>query len=92
MLPLPWTFTWGGKNSNFDAGLYVESADNKAIKLHISNSLIGGTVRSGIEFWENVQLSADSTGNDLQAISVSTTGGSSADVTQTATLRKGRRP
>ncbi|HLN64952.1 MAG TPA: copper amine oxidase N-terminal domain-containing protein [Symbiobacteriaceae bacterium] len=106
---------WGGKDEDYSAGLYAESAEGKVVKFLLAKSLITGAVRSGMEFYENVQMRPESTGNyfeangwpirlfpdaigylpsgqtftgnDQQIISVSITGGSSADVTRSATWR-----
>jgi hypothetical protein len=54
---------WGGGDEDYSAGLYAESNGAKVVKFQVSNSLITGAARSGMEFWGNVQIKTESTGN-----------------------------
>lgn len=57
----------GGKDENYEAGLYAEGTEGKLVKLTVSKSLITGAARSAMEFYENVQLTPESTGNRFES-------------------------
>ncbi len=54
---------YGGLNEDNSAGLYVDSQGGKTVKFQLSNSLIMGAAQSGMEFYGNVQMRPESTGN-----------------------------
>ncbi|HWI50851.1 MAG TPA: copper amine oxidase N-terminal domain-containing protein [Symbiobacteriaceae bacterium] len=54
---------WGGKDSDYYAGLYAETNEGTTVKLTLSNSMIYGAARSGLELYGNAQLKPESTGN-----------------------------
>ncbi|HWI63283.1 MAG TPA: copper amine oxidase N-terminal domain-containing protein [Symbiobacteriaceae bacterium] len=54
---------WGGRDTDWSAGLYAETNGDKTIKFMLAKSMIYGASRSGLEFYGNAQLRAESTGN-----------------------------
>ncbi|HYG56669.1 MAG TPA: copper amine oxidase N-terminal domain-containing protein [Symbiobacteriaceae bacterium] len=54
---------YAGKEEDYNAGVYAESTAGRAVKFQLSNSMIAGAARSGMEFYGNVQIKEGSTGN-----------------------------
>ncbi|MDF2629308.1 MAG: copper amine oxidase N-terminal protein [Symbiobacteriaceae bacterium] len=54
---------YGGKDDDYSAGIYAETLEGNAIKFTLSNSMIYGAFRSGMEFYGSAQIKPESTGN-----------------------------
>lgn len=54
---------YGGKDEDYSAGIYAETTEGGTAKIMVSNSMVYGAFRSGIELYGNAQLKPESTGN-----------------------------